>query len=84
MRIELALYAHLTPYLPPAGAGGTPGSSHARSMDLPDGTTVGQVIERLALPTEPRIVFLNGRHASDDQPLSNGDRLAIFPPVAGG
>jgi len=29
-------------------------------------------------------VFVNGIHAADDQPLSEGDRLAIFPPIAGG
>jgi sulfur carrier protein ThiS len=53
-------------------------------MDLPDGTTVGQVIARLDLPVGPRIVFVNGRHAPDSHSLANGDRLAIFPPVAGG
>ncbi len=84
MQIELALFAHLTSYLPPAGADDGPGSSHARPMDLPDGTTVGQVIARLDLPVGPRIVFVNGRHAPDSHSLANGDRLAIFPPVAGG
>lgn len=84
MRIELALYAHLTPYLPQAAADEEPGSAHARAMDLPDGTTVGQVVGVLGLPAEPRIVFVNGRHAADDHVLLEADRLAIFPPVAGG
>ncbi len=28
--------------------------------------------------------FVNGRHAPEEQSLAEGDRLAIFPPVAGG
>lgn len=84
MRFELALFAHLTQYLPDVGEARHPGSVHTRTMDLPDGTTVGQVITMLQLPDEPRIVFVNGRHAPDDQVLAESDRLAIFPPVAGG
>jgi molybdopterin converting factor small subunit len=30
------------------------------------------------------VVFVNGRHAAADQALSDGDRLAIFPQIAGG
>lgn len=84
VRFEVALFAHLTPYLPDADAARTPGSMHTRTMDLPGGTTVGQVITTLGLPDEPRIVFVNGRHAPDGHVLADGERLAIFPPVAGG
>ena len=84
MRFEVALFAHLTPYLPGADTTEAPGSMHTRAMDLPDGTTVGQVITTLGLPEEPRIVFVNGRHAPDEHILAEGDRLAVFPPVAGG
>ncbi len=78
MRVELALFASLRRYLPEGGAG------HEQTIDLPDGTTVGQVIAMLGLPDEPRVVFVNGRHAPDDLALHDGDRLAVFPPVAGG
>ncbi|MCX8007864.1 MAG: MoaD/ThiS family protein [Coriobacteriia bacterium] len=78
MRVELALFASLRRYLPEGAHG------HERTIDLPDGTTVGQVIALLHLPDEPRVVFVNGRHAPDDQRLHDGDRLAVFPPVAGG
>ncbi|MCL4079408.1 MAG: MoaD/ThiS family protein [Anaerosomatales bacterium] len=78
MRIELALFASLRRFLPTGEAG------HERTIDLPDGTTVGQVIATLGLPDEPRVVFVNGRHAPDDFVLHDGDRLAVFPPVAGG
>jgi sulfur carrier protein ThiS len=79
MTVELALFAYLSQYQPD-GEGGR----HARPLDLADGTTVADLIAQLGLPDEPRVVFLNGRHAGDEQVLSDGDRLAIFPPVAGG
>lgn len=79
MIIHLALFAYLSQYQPD-GQGGR----RARPIDVDDGTTVGELIARLGLPDGPRAVFVNGRHAADDQPLSDGDRLAIFPPIAGG
>jgi len=83
MRVQLAFFASLSQYLPETGSEDRV-SAHTRAMDLPDGTTVGQVITLTGLPDEPRIVFVNGRHAPDDQVLTEGDRLAVFPPVAGG
>lgn len=79
MRIELALFAYLAD-LHPDGAGGR----HARTYELPDGSVVADVVERFGLPDEPRIIMVNGRVSFDETPLADGDRLAIFPPVAGG
>lgn len=79
MRVEVVLFAHLSSFQPD-GEGGR----HARTFELADYTTVGDVIATLGLPDEPRVVFVNNRHASDDRVLAEGDRLAIFPPVAGG
>jgi len=54
-------------------------------LDIVEGTTVLQVIETLAIrPDEAAILFLNGRHALAEQPLSDGDTLSIFPPIGGG
>ncbi|MDZ4655401.1 MAG: MoaD/ThiS family protein [Coriobacteriia bacterium] len=83
MRIQLALFASLTQYLPEAEDSDRLGA-YAQMIDLPDGTTVGQVVARLGLPDEPRIVFASNRHAPDEHVLQEGERLAIFPPVAGG
>ncbi len=79
MTVHVALFAYLSRYQPD-GQGGR----QARPVDVADGATVGELIAGLGLPDGPRAVFVNGRHAADDQPLSDGDRLAIFPPIAGG
>jgi molybdopterin converting factor small subunit len=31
-----------------------------------------------------KIIFLNGIHASGEETLREGDRVGVFPPVAGG
>jgi len=79
MNVDVALFASLASFQPD----GMPGR-HARPVEFPDGWHVGQAIEMLGLPDEPRVVFLNGRHAEDSDVMSEGDRLAIFPPVGGG
>jgi len=79
MKVDVALFAYLSDYQPD-GKGGR----SARPFDLEEGTTVADLIERLGLPDEPRVVFLNGKHAAENTVFTDGDRLAIFPPVAGG
>jgi len=79
MKVDLALFAYLSDYQPD-GLGGR----GARNLEFTSGTTVEDVIAKLGLPDEPRVVFLNGKHAADETVLTDGDRLAIFPPVAGG
>ena len=79
MTVEIALFAYLSEYQPD-GLGGR----HPRPSSLAQGTVVADIIEMLGLPDEPRVVFINGKHAPDDAVLTEGDRLAIFPPVAGG
>lgn len=79
MQIELALFAKLSARYPVGGSGREP-----RPFDVDDGVTVGALVEQIGLAEEPRITFVNGRHAPDDLALSTGDRLAIFPPIAGG
>ena len=78
MQIELALFASLTAFYP--GGGGRA----ARPMDLTDGTTIAEVIAKLDLPDAPRIIFVNNVSAEESAALQDGDRLAIFPPIAGG
>jgi sulfur carrier protein ThiS len=77
--IDLALFAKFSARHPVEGAGRS-----ARPVEVEDGSTLGDLAARLGLTNEQRITFVNGRHACDDVSLAQGDRVAIFPPIAGG
>ena len=84
MRITFKLFAMLQDYLPAEAK-----KTNALALDLDDGTTVAQVVERYALP--PRLVHLVLIDGSFVAPgdragrvLKDGETLAIWPPVAGG
>jgi molybdopterin synthase sulfur carrier subunit len=80
MKIELRLFASLTRYLPEAGA-----SAFSNTVEVEEGITVEALMDRLGIPREqPKIIFVNGRHAQPTHILQEGDRLGIFPPLAGG
>lgn len=79
VKVDVVLFANLSSFQPD-GRGGR----HSRMFDLDEGTTIADVVAMIGLPDEPRVVFVNSRHAPEDQVLREGDRLAIFPPVAGG
>ncbi|HYA03424.1 MAG TPA: MoaD/ThiS family protein [Syntrophobacteria bacterium] len=79
MKIELRLFASLSRYLPDRQGG------NLCAMEIPEGTTIKELLERLAIPTEIRkIIIVNGVHAGESQFLAEGDRIGVFPPVAGG
>lgn len=53
--------------------------------ELPEGTTIAQVVAQLDIAEEALgMVMLNGRHAPLEQVLHEGDTLALFPLVGGG
>jgi molybdopterin synthase sulfur carrier subunit len=77
--VEVQLTATLRAYLPV----GTSGDSVV--LDVPQGTTVDQVVRSLNVPSSlERLTVVNGRDASPDQMLTEGDVLSLFPPLAGG
>jgi molybdopterin converting factor small subunit len=79
MRVDVRLFATLAVYLP------FPAEGAGARIEVPDGSTVGQVIRRLGIPDEfPRITLLNGLDADPEQPLHEGDTVSVFPPLAGG
>jgi molybdopterin converting factor small subunit len=50
-------------------------------LELEEGSTVRQVIGELGIPPEEaKMVILNGKGATLDIQLSDGDRVALFPP----
>ena len=79
MKIELKLYASLTPYMPEKTG------ENLHLVEITEGITIGQFLENLKIPNGAvRIIFLNGVHARADEILKEGDRLGVFPPLAGG
>jgi molybdopterin converting factor small subunit len=82
MRVQLKLFATLMSYLPPGA------EKNAVVLDVEPGLTLDQLIERHRVPREQvHLVLLNGQFIAEperDRPLSEGDTLAIWPPVAGG
>jgi len=79
MRIEINLYASLAPYAP-AGEGRGP-----RFLEVEPGVTIREILKRLGVPLDSvKMVFLNGVHGTVEEVLKEGDRVGVFPPVAGG
>jgi len=77
MKVEIKLFAGFRSYMPIS-----PGQRYA---DVPDGCTVGDIVHILGIPDETKkIIFINGVHGTVESVLQEKDRLAIFPPVAGG
>lgn len=53
-------------------------------VELTHGATVGALAEHLGLPRGPSVFVVNGQAVKSDAPLSDGDRVQAFPPMAGG
>jgi molybdopterin converting factor small subunit len=79
MKIEVALFATLSKYLPP-------GAQNRRAViEVKDGATVREVMDQLGVPADlPNILLVNGRQAPDQTVLRDGETLSVFPPLAGG
>ena len=83
MQITVKLFASLAGHLPPGS------SRHQAALEIPEGTTPQDVIERLNVPERmAHLVMIDGVYLSPDdrtaRVLQEGEQLAIFPPVAGG
>jgi molybdopterin converting factor small subunit len=53
--------------------------------DIPEGTTVGHVLEMLHLSGRGDLILLvNGHHVNKENVLSEKDVLSILPPIGGG
>lgn len=74
MSIIINCFATLAGYAPPGGV-----------LEHGPGMTVGSLVDGLKIPREQvKTVFVNGLHADWEKPLSEGDRVGVFPAVAGG
>jgi sulfur carrier protein ThiS len=88
MRITFKLHATLTDYLPRDADGRKPRYNQLQ-LDVPEGSDVQSVIDGFKLPTrQVHLVLVNGFYVAPStrstRRLSEGDALAIWPPIAGG
>jgi len=78
MRVRVIPYAELRRQVLPPG-------QEVLWLDLPDGATVGDVLRRLDLKTEDRlIVGLDGAYATPETPLRDNSELTLVTPMQGG
>ena len=74
MELEIKLFANLRKFNP-----------ELERIELDNGTTIRELLDKSGIPSsEVAIVLVNGRHAKLDQPLHDGETVAVFPPIAGG
>lgn len=79
MVVTVKLYATLRKYYPDLGIG------EGMKVELPEGATVGQLLNHLRLPSDVvRVAFVNGIARDENYSLSDGDEVGLFPPVGGG
>ncbi|MDO9534860.1 MAG: MoaD/ThiS family protein [Bacillota bacterium] len=77
--IEAALFATLRTYNPNGE------SSEPFRVQLPEGSTIENLLKKLNIPPgESKQAFVNNRRQEWDYILQEGERVAIFPPIAGG
>jgi sulfur-carrier protein len=79
VRVEVRLFATLTLFLPPGGREGS------ATLDVPETSTVHDVVQRLGIPADlERVTLVNGGDATPERQLLPGDILTVFPPLSGG
>jgi sulfur carrier protein ThiS len=84
MRITLKLFATLTDYLPASAR-----RDNQTPLEVNDGATLNALIATLNLPAKlVHLVLVNGVYIAPAErathTFSEGDVLAIWPPIAGG
>lgn len=88
MNVCVKLFATLLQIVPQVVRDRYPEGIRAGSpidVELPEGSTLADVVDHFALPREKvRVVFVNGRAKPFDYRLVSGDEVGIFPPVGGG
>ncbi|MCW8906233.1 MAG: MoaD/ThiS family protein [Sedimenticola sp.] len=82
MKVTFKLYASLGQYLP------ADAQEHQIALDVGPGTSPAQLLRQQGVPeAEVHLVLVNGVFippGQRDQPLAEGDELAVWPAVAGG
>lgn len=80
IQVEVALFATLKRYQPEAK-----GADDTFQVSLPPESTLRDLLNILQIPAEEsKQAFVDNRRQDWDYTLKGGERVAIFPPIAGG
>ena len=75
VHIQLKLFAGLVDFTP----------ENSDRVPIESGSSVESVLRQLEIPTvKAHLIFINGIKGSLESRLAGGERVGIFPPVAGG
>lgn len=73
--IQICLFANLKAFTP----------KDSDTYPIIPGITVGAVMDQIGIPVDiAKIIFIDGKKGTLDQVLTGGERVGVFPPVAGG
>jgi molybdopterin converting factor small subunit len=75
VHIQLKLFANLREY----------GPDETDRLTIESGQSIREVLTDIGLPAEKaKLIFINGTKGDLDTVLKGGERVGLFPPVAGG
>lgn len=79
LHVEVRVFATLRRHLPELGIG------EPKVLEIPEGTTLGEIREQIGLPDEEvKVIMRNNRQAEEEDVAQDGDRITYIPAVAGG
>jgi len=79
MNVEVQLFAYLRQEVAGLDRRGR------KTVTLPGGATAGDLLRALGLDSSRyQLLVVNNVHSDESAPLADGDRVAIFPAIAGG
>jgi molybdopterin converting factor small subunit len=79
MRVTVKLHATLKKHLPPGS------SADGVEVEVTDGATVADVIERLGIPAKHAgMLVSNDEYLESTTVVRDGQEINVFPPLAGG
>lgn len=77
--VEVILYVTLVDHVPGAEQG------KPLYLSLRKGCTIKDLLEQLKIPVQDiKLIYVNGSFQREDYTLQDGDRVGLFPPIAGG
>ena len=79
MKIQVVLFASLLNHLPENA------DREGWMVETEENVTLDSFLANLRIPMDKvKLIFLNNVHAKGSEILKDGDRVGLFPPVAGG